>query len=195
MSRSFVFCLSLLSSLVYTSLAETSTAHANVNSMVEPRPVELARELKPHLGLMVGLGNAGGDVEYQSPDFGIDFGFQPYIPFSLGGEFSHAELSDRDTGRDFSRTLALVRAGYNFGGSVPLVNKSYVGAALGGALEANRYLLVSGPVMGFDAPIFNAPDSSNTLEQVSLGAMLKYLFAEGSSAEVFTVHAVAKAWF
>lgn len=167
-----------------------------VNSvLVEQRPVEVKSEYKPHVGLLAGLATPEGNYQ-SSTEYGITLGYQPYIPFGLGLELSSAR-SDVDGGSDafdLQRTKLLVQGTYNFGGNMPIINKSYVGVSVGPMIESvadddNLELGVM-PTVGFDYPF--ALDNGR---DISAGLNARYLVSSSGQPNTFSINAMAKYWF
>lgn len=150
-------------------------------------------ELKPHVGVLLGFsepdgrGGAGGD-------YGIDIGFQPYVPFGLGLELSGSSNTEVD------QTRLLIRGTYNLGGTIPVVKNSYFGAGLGPVIgstgDRDRVLLGLAPMIGFDIPVYHFTSlSDGRKDYMSLGLHAKYLILEGSDPDALSANAVAKYWF
>jgi len=89
----------------------------------------------------------------------------------------------------------VARGTYNFGGTIPVVRHSYVGAAAGAVFDRNTDFdgnwLASGPVAGFDIPVREVANDRS----VTLGAQAQYLFVEGSAPDSMSLNAQAKFWF
>lgn len=167
----------------------SQAADEPAGTFVKPAPAISAEEKKYHLGVLGGVmdttDGAGGYGEY-----GLDIGFQPYIPFGAGLAILRAETSE------LNRTTALFRGTYNFGGSQAFVSHSYLGYAIGAvrdeATDIDGTFLASGPVAGFDFPLRAMQTGRKT---ASLGAQAQYLFTEGSSPDALSVNAQLKFWF
>ncbi|HMN67161.1 MAG TPA: hypothetical protein PKC28_01350 [Bdellovibrionales bacterium] len=166
---------------------DMTEAESGRSVIVKPAPVENRDEMRMHVGLLAGFDNAEGGFN-NTFEYGVDVGFQPYIPYGLG-----AELSTADEG-DLTRTKLLGRGTYNFGGSIPLINRSYVGAALGPVFDSDSandgtHLGIA-PVLGFDIPF-----SPVTNQAISLGAQARYLFVSDAAPDSFSVNGQLKYWF
>lgn len=121
---------------------------------------------------------------------GVDVGFQPVVPISLGASYSVA-----GPGSDDMRSMLLGHVDYNFGGTIPIIRYSYIGAAagwvrdrtdFGGGLEAVDNYPGVGPQAGFDQPI---------ADYWTVGAQARYLFdTENSSTHIFSLAGVVKYW-
>ena len=96
------------------------------------------------------------------------------------------------TNATLTRTRLLARGQYNFGGTIPFIRHSWVGAGLGAVWdnERNATDLNFGwaPAVGFDIPLDEAA-------RFSLGANANYLFVSGAKPDVFALNGVAKYWF
>lgn len=146
-------------------------------------------EWRTHMGILAGYTNAEGDYK-SALGYGVDWGIQPYIPFAVG-----AELASTENEGDLTRTTLLGRGTYNFGGSIPVIKHSYVGALLGPVWDSEssndgvRFGI--GPVVGFDVPL----GKEITEKTVSLGLNARYLFVNESVADTFALNGAMKYWF
>lgn len=162
---------------------------------VDQRPIESQSEFKPHIGLLTGLANPEGGYR-SSAEYGVTIGYQPYIPFGLGLELSstYSNVSDGPEQFDLQRTKLLVQGTYNFGGSVPIINKSYVGIAMGPMLESinsdDSWVIGTMPTVGFDYPF-----ALQNGKSISAGLNARYLISSSSQPNTFSVNAMAKYWF
>ncbi len=184
--------------LTLTLMASSLTAFAqmsesekrNVESRLEgtlpnPKAVEEKSEYKIHMGLTAGVNSPNGDAE-SSPEFGINVGFQPYIPFGLGAEVITAELGDSDV----QRTSVLARGTYNFGGDIPVLRSSFVGVATGPMfIDGDNVEWSAGPLAGFDIPLQNKAS-----DFLSLGLQAKYLWTTGTQ-DSFSAGLALKYWY
>jgi len=154
-----------------------------------PAKPENVSEWRTHLGVLAGYTNAEG--KYKSAlGYGADWGIQPYIPFGVG-----AEIASTENEGNLTRTTLLGRGTYNFGGTIPVINKSYVGAMLGPVWDSEsrndgvRFGL--GPVIGFDLPL----GKEITQNTVTLGLNARYLFVNESAPDTFALNGAMKYWF
>jgi hypothetical protein len=154
-----------------------------------PAKPETVSEWRTHMGVLAGYTNAEGDYK-SALGYGVDWGIQPYIPFGVG-----AELASTENEGDLTRTTLLGRASYNFGGSIPVINRSYVGAMLGPVWDSEssndgvRFGI--GPVVGFDMPL----GKEITEKTVTLGLNARYIFVNESVADTFALNGAMKYWF
>lgn len=163
-------------------------AHADTKTLPEPREVSMQSEYKPHLGISYGAVMPEGSFE-NTDIFGIDIGFQPFIPFGLGLEYTFTNI-EAEGGGDFDRNDLLAKMTYNFGGDMTLLKYSYVGLGLGASFIDSDTLFVGAPLIGFDIPL------SERMKHLSLGAAAKYSFYEGTSQpDAFSLTAALKYWF
>lgn len=171
-----------LAALIFPMMA--SAANETPSSTL-PRPTAVTdrSEMKPHLGLFAGAANPEGRDESRG-EYGLDWGYQPYIPFGLGVEFSGTQVNG------MQRTALLGRATYNFGGDIPVIKDTYVGVALGSVISSDGTRLASAPVVGFDIPLTVAHAS-----YLSLGLTAKYLVIEGSTEDALSAGAAIKYWY
>lgn len=171
----------------WTTLAQ----EAGTTSSTFPAPMkaEGKSELKPHVGILMGMMDPSGRSAV-SGDFGVDVGFQPYVPFGLGMELAGYRAEDAD------RARLLVRGTYNFGGTIPVIRHSYVGAGIGATMGSDRTLLTSAPMVGFDIPVWDInPDAAMSGHLFTLGLHAKLLITEGSEPDAFAMNGVVKYWF
>ena len=155
-------------------------------TLPDAQPVESKDMYKIHMGLTAGVSNPNGDVE-SSPEYGINVGFQPYVPFGFGAEATTTEMDDSD----ISRTNLLVRGTYNFGGDIPVLRSSYVGVVTGPMFQSDggdtEYSV--GPTLGFDIPL---QDKSSDF--LSLGLAAKYLYTTDVQ-DSFSAGLALKYWY
>lgn len=167
------------------SEAEKNSARSRLEgSLPEPQAVESKEQYKVHMGLMAGVSSPRGDAD-SSPEFGLNVGFQPYVPFGLGAEVITAELDDTD----IQRTSVLARGTYNFGGDIPVLRSSYLGVTTGPMFADGETEWSTGPLVGFDIPLQN--QASNFL---SLGLQAKYLWTTDSQ-DALSAGLALKYWY
>lgn len=124
----------LLLSTALLCLLIASDVYAQKNIMVKPRPVAAKSEWKPHVGVLIGSAQPESSG-ITSSEVAVDFGFQPYVPFGLGAEMSHARIDD---GKDIQeRNIIWGKGSYHFGGMTPLIRDSYVGLGLGAVFKSD----------------------------------------------------------
>lgn len=171
----------------------TVLAFAQTSTLPAVRGPAIDDELKPHVGAIIGFqepdgsGRAGGD-------FGVDIGFQPYIPFGFGLELAGSSTTEVD------QTRLLLRGTYNFGGTTPVIKNSYIGAGLGPVIgsvgDSDRVLLGFAPMVGFDMPVYRFSSmSEGRKDYLTLGLHAKYLITEGSDPDALSANGVVKYWF
>lgn len=172
-----------------TALAQSETTYSSDeasghSTIVAPHPVTSDQEYRPHFGLLAGImdreGRTGGVGEV-----GFDVGYQPYIPFGLGAEFN-VTTTDSD-----KRDSVLAKGTYNFGGDIPVIKDSYVGAGVGMVFKSDGTELALAPLAGFDIPIAE----NNMGQRISLGANVKHMIIGGVNDDALSFRAVAKYWF
>ena len=183
-----------LSSLVLlTATAQAETERTTTSTF--PKAGVMEEAYKPHVGLLAGITNGEGTLG-SGAEYGIDAGYQPYVPFGVGMEISSATV-DRDQGiidDQLVRTKLLIKGTYNFGGTIPVVRDSYVGLASGALLESiansDRVYLGVMPLLGFDIPLQDKPS-----EFMSAGLNARYLISSSGEPNSFSVNGVLKYWF
>lgn len=152
------------------------------------RPLSSETERKYHIGLSGGLSSPEGNSQ-ENPVYGINVGFQLFVPVSMQIEamtanFSRANQSDRQ------RTSVLVRGNYNFGGTIPVIRSSYVGLGLGPVFTGSDLELGASPIAGFDIPLTRAPRN-----YLTLGLSVSYLITAGDTPDSFIGTANLKYWY
>lgn len=180
----------------HVSFAATENEGSTHGTFVKPTKDMDQADWKPHVGAILGMANPEGNFD-SAVNYGIDIGFQPYIPFGAGLELSSGE-SDRNNNvgarEHLRRTLVLARGTYNFGGDLPLIRHSYVGALLGPTIDSNSSYegvhLGLGPALGFDIPL-----RDQTQKALSLGLNAKYLLVNDAAPDLFALNGVVKYWF
>ncbi len=161
-------CLFLSSAVAFAQdIPESRTAPEHTGSISEN---------KPHVGFMLGAADSTADDDANT-GVGLDIGYQPYVPVSVG-----LELSDINT-----QTNLLAKILYNFSGDNVFIRNSYAGGAIGSVADNAAV----GPVIGFDIPLNSETTTSKTF---SLGANAKYLFVEHDE-QVSSLNGIVKYWF
>lgn len=172
-------------------LAQEST-NTTSSPLPTPREVQVDSEFKPHIGAQLGMANPEGSFDTGS-EIGLDIGFQPYIPYGIGVEFTQVRAESKGDGNSIDRSIVMAKGTYNFGGDIAFVKHSYVGAGFGGVFYSNDSSLVLAPLMGFDIPLNRTENRSGGI--VSAGALAKYSILEGSNANTLSVNGMLKYWF
>lgn len=147
---------------------------------------------KPSLGLRIGPENVDRYFN-RGLGYGIEFGFEPVVPFSVAVELSGTAISSESNEPSITRTKLLAKGAYNFGGTTPIIRYSHVGAGIGMVHDnlgnEGKLNLGLGPHIGFDIPLAAANS------QFSLGASLAYLFVTGNGPDALSANGVVKYWF
>ena len=184
--------LSILAALTLSGLTSWSAdfKQTETSTFPSPRPISYSRERMPHIGLMVGSTQPEGRYD-ASPEFGIDIGYQPYLPFGVGLEATFSELDSELTDAKQERGMVLAKLTYNLGGDIVVIKDSYFGLGVGAVIEDNDTTLASAPVIGFDIPIRDRDDQAS----ISLGANAKFLTVEGDEPDALSVNGVVKYWY
>jgi hypothetical protein len=161
----------------------------------KPRQVAISEEKKPHIGVNLGTNDPGGG--YNSAfGYGLEAGYQPYIPLGLGAELYRFQSShDTHSRLNLDRTQLLLKGTYNFGGDIPVIKNAYVGGQLGPVLDtiagASYLRMGMGLLAGADFFVGGSPKK----DQWSVGAVANYLWVSDSDADYFGVNGVVKYWF
>lgn len=173
-----------------------SSADTGAITTQKPRPVEYKSEYRPHIGVRGGMTdpsqNYGTSFEY-----GVDVGYQPYVPFGLGAEFAQS-LSSKSgaSSESLTRNKLLARGTYNFSGNNALLRRSYVGYDLGAVIDnaaTSSMSFAHGPIIGFDMPLSRI--TGEPAQSFTLGASLAYLFVGNARPDSMDLNARLKYWF
>lgn len=177
------------------TLLAAENENQNVGTFPDPTEVTSRDDWKPHVGLIAGFANPEGRFQ-AAAEYGLDIGFQPYIPFGLGVELSTSsnERKEGPITEDLTRTKVLARGTYNFGGGIPVISDSYFGLGVGPIFESragsDEVHLGLSPIVGFDIPL-----RKRARDFMSLGANAKYLISSGGGPDTLTVAGMLKYWF
>ncbi len=186
--------LSLLTTtLLMASSAFAADARTETSTLPAERDVENVAEAKPSVGLMFGT-FVPDDGSVATTNFGIDFMFQPRIPFAFGVETTVAKPESTKTGKTLEHTTLLAKAQYNFGGTIPVIRSSYAGIGAGAQIQEDDTQFAAAPIVGFDIPL----TFENEISRVSLGANAKYLYVEGNKdtdSNAVSLNGVLKFWY
>ncbi|MGE3760003.1 MAG: hypothetical protein AB7H97_19705 [Pseudobdellovibrionaceae bacterium] len=158
---------------------------------------ETEEEWKPHMGLTAGFADPTDNYE-GATEYGLDVGYQPFVPFGIGVEFTHFS-SEKNSGLqnvEIERTKLLGRGTYNFGGTIPVIKNSFVGAALGPVFDhedgKDKLNIGISSLLGVDFPLGG---TDVTRKSFSLGATMSYLAVGGGAADTFGMNGLLKYWF
>jgi hypothetical protein len=153
-------------------------------------PVQVPGGYRPSIGIKAGVANPEGSYS-SAAEFGLDVGFQPYVPFGIGATITTSRNSSQTTALDLERTSILARGTYNLGGTTPVLKNSWVGVAAGPVFRRDGTDLGLAPIVGFDIPMHDGPGS-----YFSLGADAKYLaLINSNDSDSLSVNGVVKYWF
>ncbi|MEQ1723181.1 MAG: hypothetical protein ABL930_08380 [Pseudobdellovibrio sp.] len=175
----------LLAILTFSSLQVSAQSNQS-KTLPDPRPIYSRSENQPHIGVLGGVINTNNTGENVG-EYGLDFGYQPYIPYGLGVEVTRSESADTN-GDNNERTSLLAKGSYNFGGNSAIIRNSYVGVALGTILRNDNSYFAGGPLLGFDVPVSDD-------DKLSLGVNAKYLMIDGTEPDALSVNGAIKYWF
>lgn len=174
--------------LVITSLASAQSTRTTTSTFPKPTPATRS-EWVPHFGIIAGLTSPEGAYD-NTGLVGLDFGYQPYIPFGVGGELSYYRANGDGANSALERTQLLGKATYNFGGERFLIKYSYIGLGLGAIFDNSEAHLVSAPMVGFDIPVASIQENP-----ITLGANARYAILEGSAPDAFSLNGELKVWY
>ena len=190
-TKGIIMNRSFLATIGFGLMALTIGAQAQEKDprsvVTNPRPVQEVAEFRPHLGLIVGVSRPEGSGQ-ESSDLGVDFGYQAYIPFSLGVEYFRSRIDDGNEIKD--RNTVWLKSTYNFGGTIPVLNHSYAGLALGAVFNSDKTSAALAPVIGFDIPVTDMERGF-----LSLGATARYAVISDGELDTFSLGGVVKYWF
>lgn len=155
------------------------------------RPLDTWSEARPHVGLVAGVADPEGSFK-STAEYGVDVGYQPYIPYGLGAEITHSSTRS-DSDELLERTNVLIKATYNFGGTTPVIKDSYIGLATGPVFKNDGTDIAIAPLIGFDIPLKD--ESNHERNFFSLGAHAKYLVVSSSDPDGLSVSGVLKYWY
>jgi hypothetical protein len=157
--------------------------------MTTPRPVETSSEWRPHFGLVAGAVQAENSNQ-SSGEYGFDVGYQAYVPYSLGVEYSHSRLEVGSTDHQ-DRDTVWLKGTYNFAGDNSFIRHTYAALAVGAVFTSQTSAAIA-PILGFDIPL----RSDNTTKQfLSVGANTRYAFIGNNEDDTFSVSGVVKYWY
>lgn len=188
MKKLLIIC-ALLSS--YSLYAE----HRGTADKVEGTFPELKKSSADNMAYSMGLTAGVNSPESTNDDTGVAgaiVGFQPIVPLGLGLEVNTSRFNNGDD-QNYKSIATLARATYNFGGDIPVIRHSFLGAA-GGPLflsNSNTDQVEWGiaPLAGFDIPL-----AERKRDVISLGLDAKYLITTDTPDAVVAQGAV-KYWF
>lgn len=173
------------------SVYAASTERDSTSTFPKERPLSEWSESRPHVGLIAGLAAPEGSFR-STTEYGIEAGYQPYIPFGLGAELTHLRTRS-DVDELLDRTTLLLKGTYNFGGTTPIIKDSYVGLGFGAIAKNDGTDLAMAPLVGFDIPLKDATQKGR--EFFSLGAHAKYVVVSSNDPDALSVNAVLKYWY
>ena len=179
-----------MTSLVFLSGSFALAKDLNTSeTKAETHSIATAKEYRAQFGVMGGIAdtNKGGK---SSGEFGINFGFQPFIPIGLGFEASGSKY-ETSNGELKDKTNLLLTGSYNFSGTTNVFRDTYIGAAMGLIVRSENSDATVGPLAGFDIPLKPAKNVS----ALTIGANAKYLFSNATEVEGVAVNGVLKYWF
>lgn len=177
-----------------TTLVSLSFASITFASELTPKLRHIAKdsEYKPTLGFAAGVGSPEGSMN-SGGNYSLEAGYQPYIPLTVAGVLTVSDYNSTP-GNKLTRTSAMAKVGYNFGGTLPFIRYSYAAMAMGpmweNATNSNQLALGFKPSVGFDYPLDKVMDSA-----LSLGMNANYLLTTSSNPDVFAVNGVLKYWY
>ena len=147
---------------------------------------------QPHIGVIGGVSSPDGPYD-AAGEIGVEAGYQPYIPISLGAEVTTVEFDGDGVRPEINRTNILAKVAYNFGGKTMILRDSYVGLAMGPSFEEVGFdddvHFGFMPNAGFDIPLEGVD------ENVTVGANLRYFVTTGDSPDAVALRGAVKYWF
>ena len=167
-----------------------TTSPARTSVLPTPGPITEKSEYRPHIGVIAGVASPEGSYE-NAPLLGLNAGYQPYIPFSLGLLVTRSTNRIKGAGDDLERTTVLAQVAYNFGGNIDVIKNSWVGVGAGPIFRRDGTDTGIAPALGFDIPIQYEANNRN----VTLGASAQYLIVNSGASDAFNLNGVIKYWF
>ena len=168
-------------------------AVAQTSTLPEPMRADTMAEQKPSIGFRTGIADIESSDE-QAWEYGVEAGYQPFVPISLAVELSGYVQDSEGPDAGLTRTKLLGKGLYNFGGTIPVIRHSYVGAGVGPVYDNRNndqeFNLGFAPTAGFDIPL-----SKKTNEYFTLGATVAYLIVTGDNADALSANGAVKYWF
>lgn len=179
----------ILLSLIAVALTVQANAQTIQQSRTPPdlRPIYSRSESQPHIGVLGGVVDTDSSTD-TAGEFGLDIGYQPYIPFGLGLEATLSTEAPDNNGGNSDRTSVLAKGTYNFGGDTAIIRYSYIGLGVGSIIRESNSYFAGGPLLGFDIPIV-------AKGIWTAGANAKYVFVDGEEPDALAVNAALKYWF
>ncbi len=160
---------------------------AKPKTLPHPEPVVNADQYRFSFGFLGGVNIPEGNKS-TTPEIGMDFGFQPYIPYSAGVELTTSNFGGKGLQK---RTTFLLKSSYNFGGDIPVIRYSYVGLGIGPTFLYTGTELAVAPLMGFDIPL----QGETHHQEWSLGFYAKYLMVTTNDPDSLILLGSLKYWF
>lgn len=196
MKATVMFLKNIAIALVFGIPVVYAQVSPNKSSFPAQREIQDQSEMKPDIGVRFGVVSPTENYN-NAAEYGIEAGYQPYIPFGLGIELDHYFTDHRENAvLNVERTRLLARGTYNFGGDIPVVKNSYLGLGLGPVFDnlKGQAALNLGVEALAGADFFL---TRKTLDKnaVSLGANINYLFVNSLAANTFTLNGAVKYWF
>ncbi|MES2803575.1 MAG: hypothetical protein V4654_13860 [Bdellovibrionota bacterium] len=191
MKNSLILCVLTATILITAPAFAANETEKGTSTLPAERDAVNVEEQKPSMGLMIGT-FVPDDGNVATPNVGIDFMFQPRIPFGFGFEATHARPESTVTGERLEHTTVLAKAQYNFGGTIPVIRSSYVGIGAGAQFQESDTQFAAAPIVGFDIPL------RDEISHMSLGANAKYLYVEGNEdtdSNATSINGVVKFWY
>lgn len=182
----------IASAAFFTALSASAQKDQGSGSSTFPQPREVmdTSEWKPHVGLVAGFAAPEGRGN-SSGEYGIDIGYQPYIPYGVGLEYTHGEDIDNGTTTQ-DRDTVWLKGSYHFGGDTMIIKDSYAGLGLAAVMKSDGTSVAAAPILGFDIPIKQGMEAAGFF---SLGANARYAVVSDGDVDTFSLSGVVKYWY
>ncbi|MFZ4715306.1 MAG: hypothetical protein ACOYL6_16405 [Bacteriovoracaceae bacterium] len=166
----------------------SSFAEERMEGIFPSFKVSNKNETNLQMGINGGVNSPRGAENNSTSELGATIAYQPFAPIGIGADVSTSRFQKSED-ENYRRITALARATYNLGGTIPVLNKTYIGAGTGPVFLKGRTEWALAPLAGFDIPLTNKAHN-----YVSLGLNEKFL-AVTNAPNAWITTAAVKYWF
>lgn len=194
LTKTFFLASSVVAAILIFPVGALAAEGVSESSSV-PKITRDEGSVKPHIGLMAGYLGEIGDTTVQDGAALLDVGIQMSgIETSAQFQYAPGSISTPGGGKvDYDVADILLKVATKFGGDMPLIRDSYIGAKSGAVLtttdsETKTFFGIGGTA-GFDIPV-------DVASGISLGAEGTYLAVIGENIpDQASVLGAMKYWF